>query len=192
MALAVPARAGITVTSYSTVALTNGFAPVSGSDYFARQELLNVSPATAEVSGDWMGPNADGTPDTWHFVGSSSVSSTTTFDTSSFRATASGSFAYESTTTADFVGPRSASIFTPGGAANYVATFHTDVAYSYSVTAQLNQLSVVRLGTPSGFIFNEFNLGTVPTFVNLSGTLLPGQYMLVISTGLGASNFPMA
>ena len=43
-ALASPALAGITVTSYQTVALSNGFAPTSQTKYFAQETLTDVSP----------------------------------------------------------------------------------------------------------------------------------------------------
>ena len=47
-----PALAGLTVTSFQTTALTNGYAPVGGNQYIAQQTLTNVSPAFADVSGD--------------------------------------------------------------------------------------------------------------------------------------------
>src|SRR5215213_9603964 len=91
---AMPAQAGITVTSYSASALTNGFAPSFQGPYYEQQTLTSVSPVIAEVSGDWLGPNEDGTPNTWHWVGSSRSSSATTFDASSYTVTAGGSFEY--------------------------------------------------------------------------------------------------
>jgi len=189
--LAQSAWAGIAVTSYETVALTNGFAPVSQAEFFARQALANVSPATAEVSGDWIGPNAGGSTPTWHFVGHSQTHSETTVVDNGFRATASGSFSYEITTTADFIDPRSGSVFAPSGAANYEGFFDTDVPTTYAITAQLNQLARVTLNSLSGsFIFNQSNPTATPLTVNLDGTIPPGRYRVLFTTGLGAPNFP--
>ena len=189
--LSAPTQAGITVTSYETTALTNGFAPFSLDQYIAQQTLTNISPATAQVSGDWTGPNSDGTPDTWHFVGSSSVASTTTFDVNTFTATASGSFTYTIDTTTGFVDPRAAGgVFTPSGAVDYRAVFQTDVPLQYTITGQLNQWSSMRLSTPSGFIFDRFNTSTTPRFVKLNGTLGSGQYQLVFNASLAVPNFP--
>jgi len=191
LALAQSALAGITVTSYSTVALTNAWAPVGGTQYFERQELLNVSPAVAQTSGDWVGTNTGGSTDTWHYVGASQATSTTSFDASSLTVTAAGSFAYEITTTAGFVDPRSASIFTPGAAANYRGFFEIDTTAEYSAAVQLNRNSGISLGSfEAGFIFNQFNFGTTPVLFQMSGTIGPGRYQVLGSTGAGAPNFP--
>jgi len=45
------ARAGITVTSYSTTALTNGFAPSLQGPYLEQQTLDNVTPAPRTFRG---------------------------------------------------------------------------------------------------------------------------------------------
>jgi hypothetical protein len=185
-----PVRAGITVTSYTTLASTNGFAPSLQGPYFAQQTLETVTPALAHVSGDWTGPNADATPDTWHFVGTSQASSTTTFDANSYSATAAGSFQYQIDTTTDFIDPRP-SVFTPGGAANYVGFFETDVSMLYSISAKLNLLGRVRLGSiEGGEVFNFRNTNLTPLFVNLTGTLPPGHYNFLASSSLSASNLP--
>jgi hypothetical protein len=189
LAVASPALAGITVTSYSTVALTNAWAPVGGTLYFEREELLNVSPAFAQTSGDWMGRNAGGSTNTWHYVGSAQVTSTTTFDANSLIVTAAGSFGYDITTTADFRDPRSASVFTPGATANYEGFFTTDVPVTYSISVELQQWGKVFFGSfATGFIFNEVNPSTTPRLVQRSGTVAPGQYQLGASAGLGAPN----
>jgi hypothetical protein len=189
--LAAPLTAGIRVTSYSTTALTNGFAPSLQGPYFAQQTLDNVTPALAQVSGDWTGPNADGTPDTWHFVGTSQASSTTTFDANSYTVTAAGSFQYRLDTTGDFIDPSSSSIFGPGGAANYDALFDTDLLTTYSVSAQLNQRGRLRLTSFSGLVvFDQSNPTVNPILVNLLGTMPPGRYNFQATTGVGAPNFP--
>ena len=190
-ALASPALGGLVVTSYRTVAQTNGFAPVSQAQYFAEQRLENVSPALAEVSGDWTGPNADGTPDTWHFVGSSRATSTTTITPDNYTVEAAASFAYVINTTSAFVDPRSTSIFGPGGAASYNGFFEADVPLSYTIAAQLNQRGRVRLsqiGVGGGEIFDENNVDVTPRLLHFSGTIQPGQYRFLATTGLGAMN----
>jgi hypothetical protein len=189
-ALVSPALAGITVTSYTTTALTNGFAPSFQGPYFAQETLENVTPALADVSGDWIGSNSDGTPATWHFVGASQSSSTTTFDANSYTVAADGSFEYELDTTAQFVDPRP-TVLTPGGAANYEGFFNTDVPVAYSIVGLLNQHARVRLNTLSGsVIFNQSNPTSVPMPVNLAGTIPAGQYRVFFTTGVGVPNFP--
>jgi hypothetical protein len=186
---AASARAGITVTSYQTIAGANGFAPSLQGPYLAQETLENISPALAQVSGDWTGPNADGTPDTWHFIGTSQASSTTTFDADSYTVTAAGSFAYQIDTAATFVDPRP-TVFTPGAGANYEGHFTVDLPAAYSITATLNRLGRVRLSSASGFVFNQINGTSIPQFVNLSGTIPAGEYLLLFGAGLGAPNFP--
>jgi hypothetical protein len=188
--LAPQASAGITVTSYQTVAETNGYAPSLQGPYFAQQTLENLSPALAEVSGDWTGPNADGTPDTWHFVGTSQASSTTAFDANSYTVTAAGSFVYELNTSADFVDPRP-SVFSPGGAANYRGFFAIDTAARYVLSIRLNQYSGVSLGSfESGFIFNQFNSSANPVMVQFTGTIAAAHYQILATTGTGPANLP--
>jgi hypothetical protein len=184
-----PALAGITVTSYSTTALTNGFAPSLQGPYLAQQTLENLTPALADVAGDWTGPNEDGTPNTWHWVGSSQASSTTTFDVNSYTVTAAGSFEYELDTTADFVDPASISVYSPGAGANYNGLFNTDVPVAYSIIGLLNEQARVRLNTLSGeVIFEQSNPTSVPAPVNLVGTIPAGQYRVLFTTGLGLGN----
>jgi hypothetical protein len=193
LTLVSPALAGITVTSYSTVALTNAWAPVGGTQYFERQELLNVSPAFAQTSGDWMGTNAGGSTNTWHYVGSAEIISTTTFDSNKFTVATAGSFGYEITTTADFVDPRSSTVFTPGAAASYNGFFTADVPVAYSMNGQLNQRSRVQLnsvGGGVGIVFDQSNPTPNPISLDLTGTLPPGQYRILINASLGASNLP--
>ncbi len=190
VSLVSPALAGITVTEFRTTALTNAFAPLSQSQYFAQQTLVNVSPALAEVSGDWMGTNAGGSTITWHFVGSSRATSSTIFDANNLTVTAAGEFAYEINTTADFIDPRSSSIFSPSGAANYRGFFEVDIPVVYMISAQLNQRSRVSLTSFEGAtIFDRINLNPTPLFVNLSGTIQPGHYQILASTSLIAPNF---
>jgi hypothetical protein len=189
--LAAPLTAGITVTSYQTVALTNAWAPLSQDQYFERQALTNVSPAVADVAGDWTGPNAGGTTPTWHFLGSAHTTSKTVADSSSLGVTVAGSFSYEITTTADFIDPRSSSIFTPSGAANYEGFFNTDLSTTYRMSAQLNQWSRVRLNALDGsVVFDQINFTTSPVLVDRTGPLPPGQYRILITASLAASNLP--
>jgi hypothetical protein len=183
------ARAGITVTSYSTLAETNGYALSLQGPYFAQQTLENVSPALAQISADWTGPNADGTPDTWHWVGASQANSITTFGANSYTVTAAGSVSCELNTTAEFVDP-GPSVFSPGGAANHEGFFTLDTPATYSITAQLNLRGRVRLSSASGFVFNQINGTSIPQFVNLSGTIPSGEYLLVFAAGVGPPNFP--
>jgi hypothetical protein len=153
--------------------------------------LVNVSPAHVQVSGDWMGPNADGTPNTWHFVGESQAMSTTAFDGGSLAVTAAASFEYEINTTAEFVDPSSGSIFTPGGAANYDGFFELDSAATYTIVVQLNRRGRVRLSSFEGLVvFDRINISPTPMFVNLTGTIPPGHYEILATTSLGAPNFP--
>ena len=182
---------GITVTSYETLAETNGFAPSLSGPYFAQQILTNVTPALAEVSGDWMGPNADGTPATWHFVGTSRARSTTTIDANSYTITAAGSFDYELNTTADFVDPQP-SVFAPTGAASYDGHFTVDLPVSYSVNGVLNQWGRVRLAAVGGgtVVFDQANATDKPMVIDLTGTIPPGQYRFLVATGLSAPGFP--
>lgn len=180
------AAAGITVTEYQTVAQVNGYAPVSQTQYYAQQTLVNVSPALAQVSGDWMGTNAGGSTITWHYVGSAQTTSTTTFDASSLTITAAGSFAFRVDTTPDFVDPSSSTIYGPGAAANYEALFNTDVPTTYMISAQLNQRGRVRLNTLGGaVVFDHSNPTPNPTTVNVGGTIAPGQYRVLMTASLG-------
>lgn len=190
-ALVSPALAGITVTSYQTVAQVNGYAPVSQTQYFEQQTLTNVSPAMAQVSGDWMGPNAGGKTPTWHYVGSAQAMSTTAFDANSLTITAAGSFAYTVDTTADFVDPGGVTIYRPGAAAEYNGFFNTDEPVTYAITAQLNQWGRVRLNSLDGsVVFDQSNHTMIPMTVSLSGTIPPRQYRVLFTTGLGAPNLP--
>lgn len=185
------ASAGITVTSYSTVAQINGYAPVSQTQFFEQQTLNNITPATASVSGDWMGTNSTGSSLTWHFVGSAQASSTTALDASGLTISAAGSFSYQLDTSAGFVDPGGASIYRPGAAANYEGFFTTDVPLQYSITGQLNHLGRVRLSSFEwGVEFDRTNVGSTPTAVAISGTILPGRYDLLVTASLGAPNLP--
>lgn len=189
--LAAAARAGITVTSYQTVALTNAFAPLSQDQYFAQQTLANVSPALADVSSDWTGSNAGGSTATWHWVGSAQAMSTTAFDANSLTVTAAGSFVYEFNTTAEFSDPRSSTIYSPAGSANYRGFFETDVPLVYMISVQLNRRGRVRLGSlEGGVVFDYLNLNPAPFFLELSGTIPRGHYDFLASTSLAAPNFP--
>jgi len=118
------ALAGITVTSYQTLAGANAWAPLGGTQYVDQERAENVSPASVSAAGDWTGTNAGGTTPTWQFVGSAQAVSTTTFDANSLTVTSAGSFAYEITTSPGFVDPRSVSILSPGAGANYNGFSH--------------------------------------------------------------------
>lgn len=189
--IASPALGGLVVTSYRTVALTNGYAPLSQTQYFAEQRLENITPALAEVFGDWMGPNAGGSTPTWHFVGTSRAASTTTITPDRYRVEAAASFAFQIDTTADFIDPRSGSILSPAGAANYRGFFQTDVPLNYAITANLNHLGRVRLNRIGGpEIFDEINVDASSQFLSLAGTISPGQYQFLATAGTGATNLP--
>src|SRR5690242_9098083 len=84
------ARAGITVTSFTTTAETNAYAPFSKAQYYDEQPLANVSPAVADVSADWTGTNVGGTTPTWHWVGASHTESSTSFDANVLTVTGAG------------------------------------------------------------------------------------------------------
>jgi hypothetical protein len=187
-----PALAGLTVTSYRTLAQTNGYAPTNQTQYFAEQRLETISPADAFVSGDWTGPNADGTPDTWHFVGTARATSRTTITPDSYTVEAGEiSFAYLIDTTSSFVNPTSINIFGPSGTGQYRGVFETDVPLVYDISAQLNQRGRVRLSTFSGpEIFDENNSSTTPRLLTLTGTIPPGTYQFLATSGLGAANLP--
>lgn len=188
---AAQASGGLVVTSYNTLASANGYAPVSREEYFAEQQLDNVSPAIAEVSGDWTGPNANGTPNTWHFVGNARATSTTTITPDSYTAEASASFAYTVDTTAAFSDPSSTSIFGPGATAQYNGYFETDVPLIYTLTCQLNQRGRAYLLSFQGTLhFNFSNPNTTPQMVNLTGTIPAGRYRFFAGSGLGAANLP--
>lgn len=96
-------------------------------------------------------------------------------------------------TTAGFVDPGGVTIYRPGAAANYEGFFVTDVPVTYALTGLLNQWGRVRLSSFEwGVQFDRTNFTSTPTSVNLSGTLLPGRYDLLIAAGLGAPNLPKA
>src|SRR5258708_4968956 len=94
-----PALAGISITHFHTTVEVNGYAPVSQTQYFDQQRLTNVSPVSAQVFDDWWGPNTGGSINTWHYVGSAQIRSTTTFDSNSLAVTGAGAFAYTVDTT---------------------------------------------------------------------------------------------
>jgi hypothetical protein len=158
---------------------------VSQAQYYAQQTLTNVSPALAEVSGDWMGPNAGGSTTTWHYVGSASGMSSTEFNANSLTITGAGSFLYRVDTTAEFVDPSSSAIFPPGAVGSYNGFFNTDVPTTYIMMALLSQWGRVRLNSLDGsVVFDQTNVTTVPLAVNLSGSLPAGQYRVLITAGL--------
>jgi len=186
---AVPVRAGITVTSYRTTAGTNAFAPVGGSQYIDQQILTNVSPAHASGSGDWVGPNAGGSANTWHWIGAAQLSMSTTFDSSMLSITGAGNFAHELTTTSEFVDPRSASVFSPGSGADYQCAVSVDTSAAYTITVLLGQWGKVSLSSSqTGFIFNETNFAASPRLVQFSGTIPPGNFAVRANAGLAIEN----
>jgi hypothetical protein len=185
--VALPAMGGLVVTSYETVALTNGYAP-SFNQYYSEQIVTNLSPAVADVSGDWTGPNVDGTPNTWHFVGSSRATSTTTITPDTYSFQAAGSYAYELNTNAAFVNP-AGTVLTASGAATYRGIFESDAPLSYTLTADLIKgcrVSLIRVNF--GIVFNEGNFTTTPRTLSLAGTLPAGRYQIFGATGLSAPN----
>lgn len=183
-------RAGITVTSYQTVAGTNAFAPLSQAEYFQQQILTNVSPAVADVAGDWTGTNVGGTETTWHWIGAAHASTTTAFDCSSLTITADASFSWDISTTADFYDPgRVLSLYEPGSGANEQCHFSLDGPATYNLSVQLNRLSSVSLRSSAGQIVSRLNTGTGPVIVTSDGTLPAGDYQITIGTGLAGLGF---
>lgn len=183
------ALAGINVTSFRTAAGTNAYAAVGGNQYIDQQILMNVSPANASGSGDWTGPNADGTPNTWHWVGSGQLSTTTTFDSSRLTITGAGSFAHELTTTSEFVDPSSGSVFSPGSGADYLCAVSVDTTAFYSIAILLGQWGKVSLSSSqTGFIFSESNFSASPRLVQLSGSIPAGNFAMRANAGLAIEN----
>src|SRR5437868_5900688 len=88
--VAAPALAGITVTSYTTTAEQNAYAPFSQAQYFDKRTLTNTSPAVVDVSDNWTGTNVGGTTSTWHWVGASHIETTTAFAATSLTVTGAG------------------------------------------------------------------------------------------------------
>jgi hypothetical protein len=120
----------------------------------------------------------------------SQATSTTAFDANSLTVTAAGSFAYDLTTTGDFVDPSSDSIYSPGGAADYECYFTLNAPSTYVVNVELDGHSKVFLGSfEAGFIFNQFNVGPAPLLVHLTGTIPVGHYEIGVESGLGVPNF---
>jgi hypothetical protein len=191
--VAAPARAGINVASYQTVALTNAYAPLSQAQYFDRQARVNISPAVADVSDDWTGTNIGGSTPTWHWVGSAHTSTATTISADSLTITGAGSFSYDLTTTADFIDPTSAALlYTPGSAADFSSSFEISAPGTFSVQMQLSQFSLVHLDSQeNGIVFDRLNATTVPVPFGLSGTVPPGHYHLQANASHAGPNlFP--
>jgi hypothetical protein len=153
--------------------------------------MIDVSPAHAQVSGDWWGPTVGGTLNTWHWGGNAQVTSSTAFDATCLHATADGTFAHSLTTTAQFVDPRP-STYTPSSAANYKCYFEIDQSAHYSVGVDLARSSVVRLfrfGT--GYLINEFNTSlSPPRRFEATGMLAPGSYLIEANSSIAAANLP--
>ena len=189
-ALGTPALGGIVVTQSRTTAVTLGYAPFSQTEFYAKQELIDISPAHAQVSGDWWGPNAGGTTPTWHWVGAAEVSSTTTFDYSRLSVTGSGSFSHELTTTAGFIYPGPFT-YTPSSTADNSCFFTLTEPAFYSVSVELGRYGVAHLGSVDfGTIFDRVNFTTTPVQFEQAGTLAPGRYRIQAGTGVAIGNLP--
>src|SRR5262245_23235826 len=112
------ATAGVTVSAIDTLATANAYAPFDKSSYYVTDDKPNVSPAVAEVSGDWTGTNAGGAVQTWHMTTSSHASSATSLTQNTLSITGDGSFSYHISTSAGFVEPTSADgVYGPGAVA---------------------------------------------------------------------------
>ena len=188
---AAPALGGITVTSYTTTAETNAYAPVSKAQYFDQQTLTNVSPAVANVSDDWTGTNVGGTTTTWHWIGASHTETTTTFDASTLAVTGTGSFSYDMTTTSDFVDPiRSGGVYTPTAFAEYECHFTLDVPATYHATGALNGFGIIGFG--SSEFGDVFRLGSNSGSFDRTGTIPAGHYGISLNTGNSMGQLPSA
>jgi hypothetical protein len=168
---AVPASGQITVTSFTTTAGQNAYAPFSQAQYFDKKTLANASPATVDVSDDWTGTNVGGTTTTWHWVGASHIQTSTSFDTTSLTVTGAGSFSYDMTTTNDFVDPiRSGGVYTPAAGADYQCYFTLDVPATYRATGRIAGFGIAFLSSSEMGEFFFINGGAV----DRSGVFLRG------------------
>jgi hypothetical protein len=186
-----PVWAGVTVSSFQTVALNNAYAPLSRAAYFDKITLTGISPANLALANDWSGTNKAGMDTTWHTVMSATASSTTTFNQNSLVVSGSGSFGYDLTTTSAFVDPAGqGTVFSPGAAGNYECYFTLDTSTAYDLSIQLTGHSTVRffLVSPFSYIVNENHLDGTTMDLHSSGMIKPGQYGIQVSSSFGVPN----
>jgi hypothetical protein len=192
--LASLARAGVSVSSYDSQAQANAYAPLDKSAYFATDDHPNVSPAAANVSGNWSGTNIGGSTNTWHMVTSANISTTTASTPSSLTITGGGGFSYDITTVTGFVDPTSVTtLYSPGAAGDYQCYFNTDTPTNYVVSAQLSGYSLIQFfSVTNGTLFlNRIDSGGSPILLNASGTIPAGQYGIRANASLGGPNLPV-
>jgi hypothetical protein len=186
------ARAGISLSSYDTVAQANAYAPLSRDRYYLVDRHPDASPAVADVSADWTGTNVGGSTATWHMTVSAHAQSATVLSTSGLTIMAAGSFGYDLSTTADFIDPTSITThLVPGGGGGYQGFFSIDYPATYALSAQLGHYAGVNLSSlQTGVIYQRTNLGTLPVAVDQIGTIAPGQYQIGASVGFHIPNLP--
>src|SRR5262245_24862730 len=92
LALPVAARGGIVINQYKTTAHSNAWTGMAPDPYFLTQTLDNLSPASADVVGDWMGTNYGGSKLTWHWIGHGHMDTVTTLTADRLTTTGSGYF----------------------------------------------------------------------------------------------------
>jgi len=186
ISVALPAGAGISVTSYDTQAQANAYAPLDQSAYYSDDSKHNVSPAVGDVVGDWSGTNVGGSDITWHMTAVAHASSTTTIAPDSLTITGASSFSYEIATTAGFSEPlQHATLYTPGCNSGVGAYFTIDQPATYFISATLNGNSGILFASfTDGYILNQTHIGSIPKVISMSGILGPGQYQV----GTGANN----
>jgi hypothetical protein len=187
-----PARAGVSVSSYDTQVQANAYAPVDQSAYYADNSKHNTSPASGDINADWSGTNVGGSDTTWHMTALVHTESTTTFGPSFLSITGAGSFSYNITTTAGFSEPlQHATLFVPGANSGVGSVFSIDQPEVYSISVTLGRDSDVLLSSPSGIVFDQGNSSSIPKVVATTGMIGPGQYQIGAGTNQhGPSGLP--
>jgi hypothetical protein len=185
--MAAPALAGVTLNSYQSSTRANAFAPLTQDQYWITQVTSGISPAVADVVGDFSGTNTGGSDITWHYVGTAHMSGTTTSDEHTLNIAAAGNFSEDMTTFPGFVNPLpNPNLFAPGANATYKCDFVTDGPASYTASATLGQFSTFQLGLfgGGGVQFSQFNATSTPLPFSTSGVVPAGRYVLTVTTNL--------
>jgi hypothetical protein len=182
-----PARAGVSLSSYDTQVQANAYAPPDQSAYYSDNSKHNTSPASGDINADWSGTNVGGSDTTWHMTALVNANSTTTTTPNSLAIAGAGSFAYEITTTAGFSEPlKHATLFTPGANCGVGSVFTIDQPATYSISVLLNGDSSVSLASFSdGFLLNQGHIGSLPKLVTMEGVLSSGKYQVGVTANTG-------